>query len=128
MNANEYKIRTNDPCAFRKEVLNESLKVLKDNNAKEISLIEASLKYGGIQKPDIHNRPSDYDFFCVKCTAEEADNITSYLFAAEASAVPDSGETTPVASRFAELVDIWTNFRDWLDQGGSVESYWENKH
>jgi hypothetical protein len=128
MDSNEYKIRTNDPCAFRKEVLDESLEVLKKFKAKEASVIEDDLKIGGIPKPEKHHQPIDYDFFWVKCTSEEADNITGFLFDAEAAAVPESGDTTPEASRLAGLVDIWTNFRDWLDQGGSVEAPWEKDH
>ena len=125
MDTPSYKVKTSDPCAFRKVVLKETLIVLRENRAKEVSIIESAFKHGGIKKPKIHNHPNGFDFYWVKCSAEEADTITSYLFDAEAAAVPDSGETTPEARRYAELVDIWTNFRNWLEGGGSVNAHWE---
>lgn len=125
MNNAAYKIITNDPCAFRKAFLKETLIVLKDNNAQESSVIELAFENGGITKPTFHNKPDDYDFYWVKCTAEEAENIAGYLFDEEAAAVSNSGETTPEASRYAELVDIWTNFRNWIEEGGNVVPHWE---
>ena len=120
MDQNEYKLKTNDPCAFRKNVLEETLKILKIHSAPEVSVIEKAFEKGGIEKPKDHHQPKEYDYYWVKCTAEEADTIASYLFEAEYTSVPDSGETTPEASRYARLVDIWTNFRDWIENGGIV--------
>lgn len=120
MDANEYKIKISDPCAFRKDVLEQTLQVLKSNNAEEASIVEKALHEGGIEKPDLHNTKGVYDFYWVKCTEQEADEIAGHLFDAEAMAVPPSGETTPEASRLAHLVDIWTNFRDWIIGGGTV--------
>lgn len=125
MDSPSYKFKTNDPCAFRKADLEKSLIVLKANKAKEASLIELAFHHGPIQKPKKHTHPNDFDFYWVNCSAEAANNIASYLFDAEAAAIPDSGETTPEASRYADLVDIWSNFRDWLEEGGSVDPHWE---
>ena len=125
MNAQEYKIVTSDQCSFRKEVLEDSLKLLKATNAKEASIIESALEVGGICKPVDHNDPDGHDFFWVRCTAEEANSIASYLFDAEAAAVPSSGATTPEASKYAALVDTWSDFRDWLEEGGSVDPHWK---
>ena len=120
MDQNEYKLKVNDPCAFRKNVLEETLEILTAHSAPEALVIEKSFEVGGIEKPSTHQYPNGYDYYWVKCTAEEADAIASYLFEAEYTAVPDSGETTPEASKFARLVDVWTQFRDWIENGGLV--------
>jgi hypothetical protein len=120
MDTIEYKVKINDPCAFRKNVLEESLRVLKSYKALEAYVIEKALSDGGIEKPDKHESKEGFDYYWVKCTSEEADAIASYLFDAEAMAVPDSGETTPEASRYGVLVDTWTNFRNWIERGGNV--------
>ena len=125
MDAPSYKVKISDPCSFRKSVLEDTLYVLKKNNAPETTIIELALENGGIQKPTTHNHSEGYDYYWVKCTDEEADNIAGYLFDAEVAAVPESGETTPEASKYAKLVDICTDFRDWLERGGSVEPHWE---
>jgi hypothetical protein len=114
MDAKEYKIKTTNPCAFSMNVLEETLRVLKAYNSEEVSVIEKTLMEGGIEKPDHHNIKDGYDYYWVKCTEQEAETIASYLFDAEAMAVSPSGETTPDASRYAHLADIWTNFRDWI--------------
>jgi hypothetical protein len=117
MNPTEYWMKTNRPNAFRNDVLNESLEILKANNAKEVPIIQSSLKCGKIQKPKILPPlppPNHYEFFWVECSAEEAKNIANYLFKAEASAAPKSGESTPVSNRFAELADFWTTLSDHL--------------
>jgi hypothetical protein len=114
MNYAKYLIKTNRPKAFRNDVLNESLEILKANNANEVSIIKSSLKHGIIQKPDELDPPIDYDFFWVECTAEDANRIANYLFEAEAAAAKNSGGLSPVSSRFAELADIWTTLKDCL--------------
>jgi hypothetical protein len=120
MDQNEYKLKINDPCAFRKNILEETLQILKAHFAPEALVIEKSFEVGGIEKPPNHQHPSGYDYYWVKCTSDEADKIASYLFEAEYTAVPDNGETTPEASRYAHLVDIWSNYRDWIENGGLV--------
>lgn len=120
MHKNEYKIKISEPCAFRKKVLDETLVVLKRNGASEVSVIESAFRIGGIEKPNQHNSPEGYNFYWVKCTDQEADAIVAHLFDEEASSVSASGETTPEASRYADLVDIWSQFRDWIEHGGTV--------
>lgn len=126
MDAPSYKVKISDPCSFRKSDLEYTLYVLKENKAPEKEIIELALKNGGIKKPKSHNQPEGFDYYWVKCTDEEADNIAGYLFDAEAAAVPDSGESISAARNLAALVDIWTEFRDWLESGGNVEPHWEN--
>ncbi|WP_459918997.1 hypothetical protein, partial [Desulfocicer niacini] len=126
MDTPSYKVKISDPCSFGKSVLEDTLYVLKENNAPETTIIELAFKNGGMPKPITHNHSEGFDYYWVKCTDEEADNIAGYLFDAEAAAVPASGEITPEASKYAKLVDIWTNFRDWLERGGSVEPHWED--
>lgn len=120
MNQNEYKLKINDPCTFRKNILEETLQILKAHSAPEALAIEKSLEVGGIGKPPNHQHPEGYDYYWVKCTSKEADKIASYLFEAEYSAIPDSGETIPEASRYGLLVNVWSNFRDWIENGGLV--------
>jgi len=119
MHQNEYKIMVADPCVFRKSVLEGTLRVLQSYSAEETKVIEkAFLK--GIKKPIGHKEPATFDYYWVNCTADEADAIAGYLFEAEATAVPPSGETAPEASWLASLVDIWSNFRDWIEGGGET--------
>ena len=120
MDQDEYKIKIIDPCAFRGNILKDTLKILKTHSASEASIIEEAFESGGIPKPLIHQQPEGFDYYFVKCTADEADAIASYLFEAEYTAVPESGETSPEASKYAQMVDIWTNFRDWIQRGGKV--------
>jgi hypothetical protein len=82
MDQNEYKIKINDPCAFRENILRETLKILKAHSAAEPSIFEEAYNSAGIQKPSMHQHPE--------------------------------------ASKYAQLVDIWTNFRDWIQRGGQV--------
>ena len=57
MDQNEYKLKINDPCAFRKNVLEETLKILRVHSAPEALVIEKSIETGGIEKPLNHQKP-----------------------------------------------------------------------
>jgi hypothetical protein len=59
MDQNEYKLKTNDPCAFRKNILEETLKILKAHSAPEALVIENSFEFGGIDESNDTSRSPD---------------------------------------------------------------------
>ena len=68
----------------------------------------------------MHYSPESHDYYWVDCSAREADEIAGYLFEAESIAAPCFGETSQEASRLADLVNIWTDFREWIESGGNT--------
>ena len=119
MNAQEYRRKSKKPDSFPVQDLKDTRRVLQRERAPELVVVERALAQGPLEKPPLHEQPDEAEFCVVKCSGEEAEAIVNYLFDAEASAVPASGESTPEANRLARLVDRWTRLREHLDEYGA---------
>jgi len=80
-----------------------------------VAELKAILRGQPIPKPSQHQgRPATHHFR-VGLSCEQIDEIVGWLSGAEAAAVSSDGETTPVASRLASLVDVWGTVLERLD-------------
>jgi hypothetical protein len=109
MNAEEYKSICKRPDSIQRGIIEATEQALKGRSDLALKLREI-LKGTAIDKPDFHNGKAESDYFLVKLSAEDAEEIQDYLLEEEASAVGLNGETTPMASHYASLADVWQNY------------------
>jgi hypothetical protein len=114
VNPRNYKERTTTPDAFSRGALTDTVAALQPSDFKLRREIEAILEATPIPKPPLHAGKRDTDFFHVSLPADTAEAIADALLVAEAEAVSADGSTTPQASHYAALVDMWTRYRDFL--------------
>ncbi len=120
MDVNEYRDLCARPDVLRRGELEETVSALRRLRSPDVRLLEEILEQPPIEKPVIHAAGSEADFFFVTLDADVVESIVDQLFEAEATAVPSGGETTPEATRLAELVDLWTDCREYLENGGAA--------
>ncbi|WP_226705222.1 hypothetical protein [Microbulbifer elongatus] len=108
MTSEEYKDICSKVNAFRVSELEETLALLSREGAEETSVVTFALRHGKVEKPKKHTGSAVNDFCLVTCTQDEAREIIEVLLAAEAKVVLKNGETTAIASSFADLVDRWS--------------------
>ena len=68
-----------------------------------------------VPRPPQHSGGPESDVFRVTLTSGEAHEVCSHLLSSEAAAVSRDGQTTPLASKIASLVDRWSRYAEALD-------------
>ncbi len=120
MDVNKYRELCARPDVLRRGELEETVSTLRRLRSPDVRLVEEILEQPPIEKPVIHAAGSEADFFFVTLDTDVVESIVDQLLEAEAAAVPNGGETTPEATRFAELVDLWNDCQEYLDNGGAA--------
>ena len=116
VNATKYKELTTEPDAFSRAALAHSAEALQHSLPEIAHDIRNVLGTAPIPKPPLHDAGSDSDFFHISLRIEKVDAIADALLSAEAGAVAADGSNTPQASHYATLVDIWSRYRDHLQE------------
>jgi hypothetical protein len=114
MNAEEYKSICRRPDALQRGIIEATEQALKGHSDLVLKFREI-LEGTAIPKPDSHNESKESSYFLVKLNVEDVEQILDYLFDAEASAVGLNGETTPMTSHYASLVDVWRRYIDFCE-------------
>jgi hypothetical protein len=114
MNAEEYKSICKRADALQRGVIEATEQAVKGRSDLALKLREI-LNGEAIHKPDSHNGKEESDYFLVKLSAEDTEQIQDYLLDAEGNAVGLNGETTPIASHYASLVDVWQRYIDFCE-------------
>ncbi len=94
------------------EVLSITLKeVIATNNITLAKEIERIFKNNQLPKPALHKRPNDIStsFYKIDLQAKQIEEVLDIFIELEAKFVNERGETTPIASLYASLVDSWNN-------------------
>jgi len=115
MDVEEYKNICNKPNVFQRGLLEASERELVLRHLPSAYHLQEILIDSPISKPRLHNDRKDADYFLVKLDVAKAEEIVEYLVDAEADAVGREGETTPQASHYASLVDVWMRYIDFCD-------------
>jgi len=115
----EYKSICDRPDAFERGVLEASERELLSRHLPSALRLQEILSGAPVLKPLLHNGGKHTDYFLVTLDIAEAEQIVEYLVDAEAEAVGLDGETTPQASHFGSLVDLWTRYVDFCDEASS---------
>ena len=109
MTAEEYKAACKMPDVLPRWAI-EATKRSLDGSPALVSRLREILDGEPITKPDLHKGGKEVDHFHVQLADDEAQQIQDSLFDLEAGAVGSQGESTPAASHFASLVDIWQEY------------------
>ncbi len=120
MDAKEYKELCARPDVLRRSALKDTVRALRKARSPDARAVEEIVQQEPIEKPAIHVAGSEADFFFVTLEAGLVEAIVEQLAEAETAAVSPGDETTAEASRLAELVDLWTSYREWLENGGAA--------
>jgi hypothetical protein len=110
MKNEEYKRLINERDVLDHTTLNVTLKEVVSKQEFELANeIQRILKNNKIEKPDLHLRPYDTttNYYKVDLTSDHIEKIIDIFFELEACHVGENGETTPIASFYASLVDKW---------------------
>lgn len=115
MDAMEYKLMTSAPIAFRCSEIEATFRVLRDNRS-QLADTASQIAFSPIPKPALHAGGRDTRFVRVTASLELVNNLVHELLIAEAAAVSPAGKTTQAASKCADLVDRWTQYKAWLEE------------
>ncbi len=119
MDPNDYRRIVSQPDAFRRSELDDSVRVLRRTQSHYADVLGEIVEGPPIEKPPLHAVGAEADHFGLDLDLEDVDTILDDLVDARAAALradPDR-VTSPDAHRLAQLVDAWTAYRDWLDDG-----------
>ncbi len=117
MEASEYKLLQEDPRVFRRVELADTCRHLGKKLPSVSFLLARTLNEPPIEKPLLHSGGADSDLFLVQMPLADVREVCGFLLDGEAAAVSSEGETTPLASEIASLVDRWTRYAKSLDVG-----------
>jgi len=115
MNNTEYKKIVAHWSVKRRNIIEDTIELLKDENAILCSKLQGSIDSGPIEKPLHHDGGKELDFFKVLLSEDEVQETIDILFDLEALAVPgdsllDKSEQvrrTKEAKRIVSLLDLW---------------------
>lgn len=111
MDNKDYKIISTSEDTFYRSELESTLTALKvSGNNTLIRVIEKILEKPSVEKPAQHSGGPETDLFTVDIPWETAEEIKEILGDLEVGAVGGSGETTPLASHYASLLDRWHKY------------------
>ncbi len=120
MDVNRYRDLCARPDVLRRGELEETVSALRRLRSPDVPLVAEILEQRPIERPLIHSAGSEADFFFVTVDTDVIESIVDQLFEAKAAAVPSGGEATPEATRLTELADLWTDCREYLENGGAA--------
>ncbi len=106
----DYKKICSQPISFRRSVLRDTAMALADSEPEIASRIEQILLKDPIATPVQHIGNSHDDFFQIGFDEETTEKIADVLLECEAVSVSAEGTTTPQASKYGSLLDLWTNY------------------
>jgi hypothetical protein len=116
MDAAEYKLTTSSPDVFTRGDLTLTLTSLE---AEELRTpVREALLGTPVPKPPLHAGSASSDYFRLALPVDTVDTILDQLLLLEAGAVSSDGETTPEASRLADLVNRWGRYRESIGRCG----------
>ena len=116
MDAAEYKQVTTSPDVLAAGDIVATVTILRATGCSLADMI-AETPRTVIPKLPQHQGGSDSDFFRLVLPPDLVSEIVSALLLAEAAAVSWEGDTTPEASHRGSLVDRWSRYGRWLEQG-----------
>ncbi|MDV6254459.1 hypothetical protein [Vibrio sp. EA2] len=114
MKTEEYRSICRQKNAFRVSELEETLKVLRQEEVAEASVVATALLSGMVKTPELYTGQRSEHFCLVLCSFEQADVIVDVLFDAEASSIPATGEATAETDKLVNLVNKWSMYRETL--------------
>jgi len=110
MNGEEYKSLINQKDVLSHTTLNVTLKELVSRHELELAeRVRGILNNNKIAKPELHTKPYDISttYYKVYLPPDDIEKIIEMFLGLEARHIGEDGETTPTASFYASLVDIW---------------------
>jgi len=110
MNAEDYKLLISQKSVLDHTTLNITLKEMASRQEFEVAReIKRVLENNKISKPDLHENPYDTTntYYNVDLSSDDIEKITDSFFDLEAKNIGKNGETTPITSFYATLVDKW---------------------
>ncbi len=110
MDRASYQEQCRLPSSFSRKELEDTLAALKQANSEVAGIVEKVLNAKPIEKPKKHVGANGSDYFNVRVSEREAEAIAEELGALEVQSVSAEGNTTPLASHYASLLDRWLRY------------------
>jgi hypothetical protein len=114
MTAREYKAMCAQPDVMSGDIIRQSARLVQQDPGLKERLM-AILAQPPLQTPPQHNACHGSDLFEVDLSVDDASEIASYLFSAEADSVLPDGDAGPLTANYADLVDIWTRYEQFKE-------------
>ncbi len=111
MDARSYKGLNIQADVFRRAALEATLDAVAGHDPSLASSLQEVLAKPPVPKPAEHSGGPATNLFQVELTPRQTDAIVDSLGLHEAAAVSPEGETTPKASYYADLLDLWLQYR-----------------
>ncbi|MEL7542533.1 MAG: hypothetical protein AAGJ70_02030 [Pseudomonadota bacterium] len=90
----------------RQDFLQETYNCVLEEDAALALEIGKILQGPPIDRPPLANN-GYIDYYAVRLSDDQISEIASILLSFEAGAVSETGETTPAASHYGSMVDVW---------------------
>ncbi|MDA9189415.1 hypothetical protein N9O57_00370 [bacterium] len=103
----KYKKICEQACTLRRATLEETITLIDEKNQAISEKLKKILNSTPVSKPKNHKGDASSDFFKIDLTNEELEFVVEVIQDAEVSALGNNGETTPMASHYSELLNIW---------------------
>lgn len=110
VDTDRYHNLCNAPDSFSRSELEKTLLALENGGSTKAKLVYEALQSKPIEKPKLHKGGPETDYIKVNIGVEDAEKIIEELGTLEAGAVSLEGNTTPLASHYASLLDRWFNY------------------
>lgn len=109
MKQSEYKILISQNDVLRRNIIEETEKLVSKKNMGLAIRLRKILASKPIEKPLLHEGRSDTDYFRVNLSCHDISAIKDICMDAEVGSLDTNYETTPEASKFGDLLNIWNN-------------------
>jgi len=119
MDPEEYKTLCARPDVLRRSALEDTARALRSVRSPDTPLVEEILEQPPVEKPVVHSAGSEADFFYVTLERDVAGSVLETLLDAEQAAARRTAITFD-KTRLTELIDLWTRYREWLENGGAA--------
>jgi hypothetical protein len=111
MNSSEYKTITSRSNVLQRSFIEETIVALKQTKSNELILIlEEQLKLPSIPTPNEFTGSKLDEWIELSISEITAEEIVEQMGFLEVAHVSTKGETTPLASKFGAMLDVWNAY------------------
>ncbi|MDZ8119527.1 hypothetical protein, partial [Pontiella agarivorans] len=111
MNSSEYKMMTAKPNVLRRSFVEETISALTQTDSnKLIQILEEQLQHPSIPKPNEFAGSKLDEWIELSISEITTEEIVEQMGFLEVAHVSKEGETTPLASKFGAMLDVWNTY------------------
>ena len=107
MNQKEYKKITSQNNLLPRNIIEQTKNLISDKDKALVNKLKKILTSDPVEKPSKHSSGTETDYFVVDLTSDEISTIVEACGDAEVGSLDKDYNTTPQASYYGTLLDIW---------------------